>query len=824
MADAHPEPCGILHLIGVASPIESLLRRELEPGVTVEVMSNQERLYDFFQEGRKPADTILLGMDIKEPVRIAQRIHTYDHHVPILIMSPPARCAQLKHTLMFSPFLGNEVIPWSTAEVDELPSAIRDAVRRRQQRVRYLNTIASAQVRLEKLPLLQPEATHYLDQLLDNAPVGVLTVDPSGAILTLNRQALAILGVSERSALGHPLAALFPQREQGRLEELLRQSLESMERQGPEIFEIDVLNRVARSLEITLAPLAYRTGQRGIMLILQDVTDRVAAECERQRAEEDLRFHATVLRSFHEISSDLELGLEEKLHRLLKLGCEQFGMPIAILSRIDGQCFHIMDAVGDSPAYMAGTTTTLDQTYCSATTFTNEPVAFEHAGISEWRQHPGYQKHHMEAYIGVRVMVGGGLYGTLCFASPAPRPSSFRSVDLEILKLMSQWVGNELKRERAETYMLKLSGALEQTADSVIITDHDRRIEYVNPAFEHLTGYVKEDVLGQKTYFLRSGVHDDAFYQELWKLIGNGGVYRGVMVNRKKDGSIFHEQKTITPLKDEHGHITHFISTGHDITDLVRAEELDRQHKAELAHVGRLSILGEMISGLAHELNQPLCAITTYAQTCLRIIQTGSCKPEEIRYGLEQVVRQAELGGAIFRRLRDFARKGDDSRQQLVSMHDVIDEAASFVRAEMQQKQVQLSMNIARQLPAVMADPIQIEQVLLNLVRNSMDSLSGTGKERQLIIIKAARHQRHSVKVCISDSGVGCSPDVADRLFEPFFTTKSNGLGIGLGISQSIIGAHGGRLWLEENSLQGATFCFTLPGAGGTHHEKRPAQ
>lgn len=823
MADAHSEPCGILHLIGVASPIESLLRRELEPGVTVEVMTNQERLYDFFQEGRKPADTILLGMDIKEPVRIAQRIHTYDHHVPILIMSPPARCAQLKHTLMFSPFLGNEVIPWSTAEVDELPSAIRDAVRRRQQRVRYLNTIASAQVRLEKLPLLQPEATHYLDQLLDNAPIGVLTVDPSSAILTLNRQALAILGVSERSALGHPLAALFPLREQERLEELLRQSLESMERQGPEIFEIDVLNRVARSLEITLAPLAYRTGQRGVMLILQDVTDRVAAECERKRAEEDLRSHATVLRSFHEISSDLELCLEEKLHRLLKLGCEQFGMPIAILSRIDGQYFHILDAVGDNTAYRAGTTTELNQTYCSATVFTNEPVAFEHAGISEWRLHPSYQEHRMEAYIGVRVVVGGGLYGTLCFASPAPRPSLFRSADLEILKLMSQWVGNELQRESAEAYMRKLSGALEQTADSVIITDHERRIEYVNPAFEQLTGYAQEEVLGHKTYFLRSGEHDDVFYKELWQLIGSGGVYRGVMVNRKKDGSIFHEQKTITPLKDEHGYITHFISTGHDITDLVRAEELDRQHKTELAHVGRLSILGEMISGLAHELNQPLCAITTYAQTCLRIIQSGKCKPEEVRYGLEQIVRQAELGGAIFRRLRNFARKGDDLRQQHINMHDVIQETASFVRTELQQNQVQLNMKIARHLPAVMADPIQIEQVLLNLVRNSMDSFSGMDKERRMIVIKAARHQRHSVRVCISDRGIGCTPNVADRLFEPFFTTKSNGLGIGLGISQSIIEAHGGRLWLEENSLQGATFCFTLPGVGNIHHEK-PAQ
>jgi PAS domain S-box-containing protein len=823
MENARAELSGILHLVGVAPGIDALLRRELEPGLAVEAMADQARLYHRFQEGRRPADTVLLGMDIEEPVRIAQRIHTYDKHVPILILSPPARCAQLKRTLMFSPFLGNQVAPWSTAEVDELPAAIRDAVNRRQQRLRYLNTISSAQIRLETLPLLQPEATHYLDQLLDHAPIGVLTVDLGGAILTLNRQAMTTLGISERAALGRPLEEQFPGRERERLKALLERSLNEMSRLGPEIFEIDAPERGIRFLEITLAPLAYRTGQRGAMLILQDVTDRVAAERERQRAEDDLRFHATVLRTFHEISSDLELSLEEKLRRLLKLGCEQFGLPIAILSRIDGQCFCIQDSVSDNPAFAAGTTRELDQTYCSAAVFTNEPVAFEHAAISEWREHPSYRENHVESYIGARVMVDGGLYGTLCFASLSPRLSPFSSTDRETLKLMSQWVGSELQRERAEAHMRKLSGALEQTADSVIITDRERRIEYVNPAFELLTGYCKADVLGHKTYFLRSGVHDDAFYQDLWQVIGNGCVYRGFMVNRKKDGSIFHEQKTITPLKDAQGQITHFISTGHDITDLVRAEELDRQHKMELAHVARLSILGEMTSGLAHELNQPLCAITTYAQTCLRIIQAGDSRPEEVRYGLEQVVRQAELGSAIFRRLRNFARKGD-LRQQRVDLCDVINEVAGFVRAEAQQNQVQLRLEIPHQLPAVMADPIQIEQVLLNLVRNSMDALASVDEEQRLIRIKAARHQRHSVRICIGDSGRGCPPDVADRLFEPFFTTKSDGLGIGLGISQSIIDAHGGRLWLEANSTQGAMFCFILPGAGGNQHEKRPVQ
>jgi len=805
---------GLLHLVGVDPAVDAFLRHDLQRGIAIEAVADLEALYYSMLEGRQHPDTVLLGMEVDEPVRVAQRIHAYDNRVPILILGAPTHCAQLRRTLMFSPFLGNEVTPWSTDEVDELPSAIRDSIRRRQQRARYLNTISKAQIRLEKLPLLQPEATHYLDQLLDHAPIGVLTIDLGGAILTLNRQASTTLAVGERAALGRPLLEHFPARERTRLDEWIQRCLENMERVGPEIIEIDAEDRVARFLEVTLTPLSYRTGQRGAMLILQDVTDRVAAEAERQRAEEDLRFHATVLRSFHEISSDLEIGLDEKLHRLLRLGCEQFGLPIAILSRIDGRSFRIQDAISDSPAFAAGVVKELDQTYCSATVFTNEPVAFEQAGTCLWRDHPSYRDHGLEAYIGVRVLVDGSLYGTLCFASQAPRRAPFSSTDLETLKLMSQWVGNELQRERAEAHMRKLSSALEQTADTVIITDRERRIEYVNPAFERLTGYAKEDVIGQKTYFLRSGLHDDTFYGDLWDVIGNGEVYRGVMVNRKKDGSIFHEQKTITPLKDGLGRITHFISTGHDITDLVRAEELDRQHKAELAHVARLSILGEMTSGLAHELNQPLCAITTYAQTCLRIIESGECKADQVRYGLEQVVRQAELGGAIFRRLRNFARKGE-RRQQRIDLREVVQEAASFVRAEVQHQQIRLRLDVAQGLPEVMADPIQIEQVLLNLIRNSMDALSNLDETRREISIRASHQGHGGVRVCIRDSGQGCPGDVADRLFEPFFTTKPTGMGIGLGISQSIIDAHGGRLWLENNSIRGATFCFTLPGAGG---------
>ena len=801
---------GILQLLGVSPVVTDLLFDELWPAHAIHKIENKTNIYASFEEGGQSADIVILGMGVEEPVSIAQRLFLYDKNLPIFILSESAHCAQLKRSLMFSPFASNEIIAWPVSEIDELSNAISKAISRRHLRMQHQNTIARAHIRLEKLPLLQPEAEHYLDQLLHHAPIGVLTVDVNGTILTANHQALEILDIKEKQALGQSIGAQLPLRERAKARLLLETSFDSFERQDPQIFEADSKTKGTCFIEVILTPLAYRTGQKGAMLILQDVTSKVLAERERQRAEEDQRLHLRVLRSFYEISSNLEISLKEKLQLLLSLGREQFGMPIAVLSRIDGDECYIQDAISEHPSFVAGITKTLKNTFCNETILNSEPLAFESASKTDkWREHPSCKVDKIEAYMAVRIIVEGSLYGTLSFASTKPRLIPFRLADLEVLKLMSQWVGSELQREFVGAYMSKLSSALEQAADSVIITDHNRSIEYVNPSFENMTGYTREEVLGKKAYFLRSGAGKHELYDELWQSISAGGVYRGVIINRKKDGSTYHEQKTITPLKDNQGKITHFISTGHDISDLVKAEEQDRIHKAEFAHVARLGVLGEMTSGLAHELNQPLCAITTYAQTCLRIIQSEDHEIEDVSYGLKQVVKQAELGGDIFRRLRDFARK-EEKPQTPGNIRDIIYEVRDFTRAECLQNQIELVIQIPDNLPLVRVDPIQVEQVLINLVRNSMDALQDVGEKRRKIIISAKVYKREYICTSVSDSGPGCSDEVAQRLYEPFFTTKKHGLGIGLGISQTIVVTHGGNLWLDKSSSKGATFSFTL--------------
>jgi PAS domain S-box-containing protein len=801
---------GVLQLLGVSPITYDLLFEQLWPAHAIENIEDKTDIYARFDSGSQTADAVLLGLEVKEPVSIAQRLYMYDKNIPVFILGELAHCAQLKRTLMFSPFASNEIIPWPVSEIDGLSDAISKAINRRQLRMQHQNTIAKSHIRLEKLPLLQPEAEHYLDQLLHHAPIGVLTVDINGTILTVNQQALTILDVSEKQALGQSIGLQLPLRERVRARDLLDTSFDTFTRQEPQIFEADNKIRGTCFIEVILTPLAYRTGQKGAMLILQDVTNKVLAERERQRVEEDQRLHLRVLRSFYDISSNLELGLKEKLQLLLKLGSEQFGMPIAVLSKLEANSCYIQHSISEHPSFVTGLKKKFKQTFCSEAILRSEPLAFESASeTSQWRNHYSCKEERIEAYMGVRIAIEGELYGTLSFASTEPRRIPFRLADFEVLKLMSQWVGSELQREYVVAYMGKLSSALEQAADSVIICDNNRSIEYVNPSFENMTGYTREEVIGKKAYFQRSGLGKLELHDDLWQSISSGGVYRGVIINRKKDGKSYHEQKTVTPLKDSKGNITHYISTGHDISDLVKAEEQDRNHKAEFAHVARLGVLGEMTSGLAHELNQPLCAITTYAQTCLRIVQSENYKLEDVHYGLTQVIKQAELGGDIFRRLRNFARK-EEKTQTLGSIRDIIYEVRDFTRAECLHRQIQLQVNVPDKLPFARIDPIQIEQVLINLVCNSMDALQDIEENSRRITISAKVYKCKFIKVSVVDTGNGCGDEVVPRLYEPFYTTKAHGLGIGLGISQTIVVAHGGNLWLDKNSRKGATFSFTL--------------
>ncbi|MCP3850304.1 MAG: PhnD/SsuA/transferrin family substrate-binding protein [Gammaproteobacteria bacterium] len=245
-----------------------------------------------------------------------------------------------------------------------------------------------------------------------------------------------------------------------------------------------------------------------------------------------------------------------------------------------------------------------------------------------------------------------------------------------------------------------------------------------------------------------------------------------------------------------------------EIKERQHAQEQALIHQAELAHVARLSTMGEMASGLAHELNQPLSAIHTYVQGCIRRINMGNTDLDAIVGALKLTAQQADRAGGIIRRLRSFVRKGE-SHKTYSEINQIVHEVTGFLESQLKNKQVSLKLSLEDDLPPVLADIIQIEQVLINLLKNGIESMSSI--ENPVIMVSTRRLNQQMIELCVIDSGHGISEDKLKRIFNPFFTTKTTGMGMGLSISSSIIEAHDGKLYAENNSTQGARFCLTLP-------------
>ena len=241
-----------------------------------------------------------------------------------------------------------------------------------------------------------------------------------------------------------------------------------------------------------------------------------------------------------------------------------------------------------------------------------------------------------------------------------------------------------------------------------------------------------------------------------------------------------------------------------------RAEEALQKAQAELAHVSRLMTLGELTASISHEVNQPLAAIVTNAQACLRWLALETPRPDEVRAAVERVVRDSNRASEVIQRIRALAKKTEPQMLAL-DINDVIREALSLEQRELLSQQVSLRTELASVLPPVLGDRVQLQQVVINLVMNALEAMAPVTDRPRDMLIRSQQEDSNEVHVAVRDSGMGIDSANAERLFNAFFTTKPSGMGMGLSISRSIIIAHGGRLWASPNVDHGATFQFTLP-------------
>jgi two-component system, LuxR family, sensor kinase FixL len=279
-----------------------------------------------------------------------------------------------------------------------------------------------------------------------------------------------------------------------------------------------------------------------------------------------------------------------------------------------------------------------------------------------------------------------------------------------------------------------------------------------------------------------------------------------------EDGTTRHLHHIARITRDAQGTPLKHSGTIHDVTDRRATEDEARQLQDRLTHFSRLSTMGEMAAGLAHEINQPLAAIATYAQACQRFVRSPGRDDADVLEALEQINAQALRAGEVIRRLRNFVKNREVKREP-VDCNRLLDDLRTLAETDARLHNVRLRIDAEPSLPLVYADPIQLQQVVLNLVRNAIDAMSEAPETRREVLLSTRQLPEREIEIIVADHGSGLAPEAAEHLFNPFFTTKSGGTGLGLAISRSIVRAHGGRLWHTPNEGAGARFHFTLPAA-----------
>jgi len=374
-----------------------------------------------------------------------------------------------------------------------------------------------------------------------------------------------------------------------------------------------------------------------------------------------------------------------------------------------------------------------------------------------------------------------------------------------------------LRRSESE---LRLAQGLANLGNYVVHLDRSEP-DYYSAQLCRILGIGATDEYVPFTALLQRWVHPgdreklDAAFAELNSDIAECDVEYRVVLD---DGSTRHLHHLAQVAHDANGNLLKHVGTIHDVTDRRQTEDEARQLQDRLTHFSRLSTMGEMAAGLAHEINQPLSAIATYAQACQRFVRSPNRDDADVLEALEQINAQALRAGEVIRRLRNFVKNREVKREP-VECNRLLDDLRTLAETDARLHNVRLRIDAEPGLPTVSADPIQLQQVILNLVRNAIDAMAECPESRREVLLSTRRLPEGEIEFIVADHGSGLAPEAAEHLFNPFFTTKSGGTGLGLAISRSIVRAHGGRLWHTPNEGTGARFHFTLPAASASKGE-----
>jgi PAS domain S-box-containing protein len=605
----------------------------------------------------------------------------------------------------------------------------------------------------------------FAQQMVDNVPVGLLILSPDLNVLSANRTFLEAFHLRPEEVIGRPLPEVV--QAEGPPRRIVGGT-------GPGSGPHDVLVDLAapggngtRPARLTLTEISNEQGKGRLLLTVEDLTEserlRTAAEASERR-----------LRELVQSIDAIVWEAEAKTHQFTFVSqrAEQIlGYPVGQwLSQADfwEQHLHPLDR--------------------------EQAVGARRQAIAEGRDHS----------LEYRVLAADGrevwLHDTIHVVLDAEgRPIQLRGVAID-----------STKGKLAQAERMLLMTAIEQSADGIVITDAKGTIQYVNPAFSRVSGYSREEALGKNPRILKSGKQDEAYYRKLWTTILGGEIWQDEIINRRSDGSLYPEQMTITPVRDQRGEITHFIAIKAEVTERKRLEQQLRQAQ-------KMEAVGRLAGGVAHDFNNLLTIISGYGGLLLE--HPGTVEP--LRGYVNEIKNASGRAASLTRQLLAFSRQ-QVLAPRVLGLNAVVANIEKMLK-RLIGEDIDLVTILGESLWPVKADPGQLEQVLLNLAVNARDAMPNGGVltiETANVEMDSTSAQTHFplppgryVLLAISDTGIGMDAETQARIFDPFFTTKEKGKGTGLGLAMvyGIVKQSGGYIWVYSEVGKGTTFKIYLP-------------
>ena len=545
-------------------------------------------------------------------------------------------------------------------------------------------------------------------------------------------------------------------------------------------------------------------------------------------------------------------GYLDKWQKTVNLLANVLKVPAALIMRVwPDEIEVLISSFSDGNPYKQQEKAELETgLYCETVMATRKQLFVENAlEDPDWNHNPDIEL-NMINYLGIPLIwPDNTIFGTMCVLDSTPRAYSKKYRDLlwqmkdivesdfkvfhysdkleksrsdleqqvarrteELNQSNSKLLYELSERKQKEKKLVNLVTAIEQAGESIVVTDRYGKIQYVNPSFEQTSGYSSEQVLGKKPKMLQSGKHDDAFYNKMWETLESGKIWHGGFINRKKDGTIFEEEATISPVLDKEGVITNYVAVKRDVTEQIKLRK-------QLNQAQKMEALGTLAGGIAHDFNNILTSILGYADMVLSELPENS----DLWSKQEQVLKAANRAKELVTQILAFSRQTEEKKIP-VEIHAVVKEAIKLLRSTIPST-VEIREKLDPRAGIILADPTQLHQIIMNLCTNADYAMRGTGGILAISLStcqiddtdinpgEASLIPGSYVKLEISDTGCGIDSETMKNIFDPYFTTKKRGEGTGLGLStvHGIVESYKGYISVYSEQGKGTTFNIYLP-------------